>query len=124
MKYHFPLPSHLPPCRPHALQEFLCFGHSLPSWVKSQLGDAAAPPGGMMGFAVRVPLHFVYGKASRSCRRSLTLLALSGAVPYQYCTYQLLLCPSEAVLLGTHLCPSPAAEEGQPSPWMSQLSEA
>lgn len=81
MKYHFPLPSHLPPCRPHALQEFLCFGHSLPSWVKSQLGDAAAPPGGMMGFAVRVPLHFVYGKASRSSRRSLTLLALSGAVP-------------------------------------------
>lgn len=57
------------------------FGHSLTFWVKSQLGDAAAPQSGMMGFAVRVPPCLVYEKMSRSSRRSLTLLALSGAVP-------------------------------------------
>lgn len=78
MKCHVSLPSHLPPCSLHTLQKLLYFGHSL---VKSQLGDAAAPQGGMMGFAKRVPPSLVYGQAGRSSRRSLTLLALSGAVP-------------------------------------------
>lgn len=113
MIYHVPLPSHLLPHRLHALQELLYFGHSLTFWVNSQLGDAAAPQSGMMEFAVRVPPHLVYGKVSRSSRRLCLMLYL-----------QLLLCPGEAVPLGTHLCPSLAAEEGQLSSWMSQLSEA
>lgn len=46
------------PTTPHALQELLYVSLSLPSWVKSLLGDAADPWGGMTGFAVRVPPCF------------------------------------------------------------------
>lgn len=90
-------PTLTPHPTPYAPQEPLYVRHSLPSRVKSLLGDAADPRGGLTGFAMRVPPHFVCQKEKWA--------GLPGPA----------LRPEKPFLLDPRACPSPVAEEGRPA---------